>query len=231
MPIDGLSSNPVDSSWPTATSDMPYRIPMQEQSGPSIPPDTLSDLSYSRGVAATEDRAKELEVLKEYLRARAEEWVAGGKGRTRKDFAEESGVSASHVSNVLNGHNPSDDVLIRWLAFLGLGWEEAFRLSAEWQKTRPKKREPVTAMSPDLKAAFDSVSREPGPPLSPSVRDTALQMLRDDGDLKVDEWAQTLRLLRKMDASGRLASSLAAGRSVEMATQPHRRRDRDVHRK
>jgi transcriptional regulator with XRE-family HTH domain len=90
-----------------------------------------------------ENLTRDLETLKAYLRHLTNKWIEAGSGRNQKEFAALAKISASHLSNVYNGDNFSDDTLLKWLAFLDLGWVQAFDRSVAWDQAKRPGPNPV----------------------------------------------------------------------------------------
>lgn len=167
----------------------------------------------------------DFDLLRRYLVWRIEDHVASGG--TAREIAEKTGLSEGFISNVRKGTGRLGMRGIPEIcAFFNLSLSEAQELAAEHakkmaaaaQSSRPARR----AESRNLARAIELL-REDGIAVSPAIRDTMLDFLEIEGDLRVDLWVQHMRTARLIEQTGRLAQVVKDGQDANAKTQGHRR--------
>jgi len=134
---------------------------------------------------------QELELLKDFVMHRVEQWLQQGDDRTASEFAALAGINKGWVTSLRQGARFGEDTLVSILGVFGLSLQKALQLAMEWNETRPVEKR-VTSESPRLQAAIESLRRE-GITLSSGVRRIAIMTLDHSGDRSRDAWIELLR--------------------------------------
>lgn len=168
--------------------------------------------------------ADDFDQLRNYLVWRIEEHVRAGG--TAREIAEKTGLSEGFISNVRQGSSRLGMRGIPDLCrFFDMGLAEAQQLAAEHAKKTARTestRAPRRVESRNMARAIELLHEE-GMDVSPAVRDTMLDFLEIEGDLRVDLWVQHMRTARLIERTGRLAQVVEDGKNADAKARGQRR--------
>lgn len=178
---------------------------------------TARRLSYRADMKAPE----ELHMLKEYVRHRLRLAVDEGDRGTRARISEETGLSASKITQTYGDEPLGDDALTALLDHFHLSIERGLTEARAWWPTQAKT---PLADSENLRDAIRAEERRMGSKVSSRARGYLQSELRDGGDLPVEEWIHAIRVSVRKDAAGTLPKTAEDNRSIDSASTRRGRR-------